>query len=235
MQSQRGIDGAARLQEGDVNQSARRLQYQAERDDADTAALLAGDGELFLHQSLSTPCLDAVRGCDGIYLETADGRRVMDFHGNSAHQVGYGHPRVVGAIRRQLAELPFCPRRFTNRYAVDLARKLVSMAPGPARKVLFAPSGAVAVGIALKLARIATGKHKTVSMWGSFHGATLEAASVGGEALFRDGLGPLLPGAEHVDPPFPYRCAYGCGGRCDMACARQLGTLLEHDRDIGAV
>ena len=235
MHSHRGMEGAARLQEGDVNQSARRRQYQEALHDADTAALLADDAELFLHQSLSTPCLDAVRGCDGIFLETADGRRLMDFHGNSAHQVGYGNPRVVEAIRSQLAELPFCPRRFTNRYAVELARKLVSLAPGPLRKVLFAPSGAVAVGIALKLARIATGRHKTVSMWGSFHGATLEAASVGGEALFRDGLGPLVPGAEHADPAFPYRCTYGCGGDCDLRCAGRLESILASDPVIGTV
>ena len=226
---------AARVQEGDVNQSARRRRYAAEHHHGPAAGLVVEDARLFLHQSLSTPCLDAVRGCDGIYLETLDGRRLMDFHGNSAHQVGYGNPRVVEAIRRQLAELPFCPRRFTNRYAVELARKLTALAPPPLRKVLFAPSGAVAIGIALKLARIATGKHKTLSMWGAFHGATLEAASVGGEALFRDGMGPLLPGAGHVDPPFPYRCAYGCGGQCTLRCAESLESALDADPGIGAV
>lgn len=226
---------ASRVQEGDINQSPRRRRYvEAHRGEA-AAALIDADAELFLHQSLSTPCLDAVRGCDGIYLETADGRRLMDFHGNSAHQVGYGNPRVVDAIRKQLAELPFCPRRFTNRYAVDLARKLTTLAPPPLRKVLFAPSGAVAIGIALKLARLATGRHKTLSMWGSFHGATLEAASVGGEPLFRDGLGPLLPGTEHASPPFPYRCDYGCGGHCDLRCASHLESVLASDRAIGAL
>ena len=203
--------------------------------DARAVEMIGADAEVFLHQSLSTPCLDALDGCEGIYLKTVGGRRLMDFHGNSAHQVGYGNPRVVNAIRRQLEELPFCPRRFTNRYAIDLARKLTELAPHPLRKVLFAPSGALAIGIALKLARIATGRHKTLSMWGSFHGASLEAASVGGESLFRDGLGPLLPGTEHAAPAFPYRCAYGCGGACDLRCARYLDSILENDGDIGAL
>ena len=233
MQPPRRLDDAARAQEGDVNQSARRRRYQSEHADRRAVALLEADAELFLHQSLSTPCLDAVTGADGIYLHTAGGRRLMDFHGNSAHQVGYGNPRVVAAIREQLAELPFCPRRFTNRYAVELARKLTSLAP--LRKVLFAPSGAVAVGIAMKLARLATGRHKTLSMWGAFHGASLEAASVGGEPLFRDGLAPLLPGAGHVHPPFPYRCTYGCGGACDMRCAAGVESSLAADPEIGAV
>ena len=52
--------------------------------------------------------------------------------------------------------------------------------------------------MALKLARMATGRHKTLSMWDSFHGATLDAISVGGEALFRRNVGPLMPGSEHV-------------------------------------
>lgn len=226
---------ASRVQEGDVNQSPRRRRYVEAHRNERAGGLVDADAELFLHQSLSTPCLDAVRGCNGIYLETADGRRLMDFHGNSVHQVGYGNPRVIEAIRKQLAALPFCPRRFTNHYAVDLARRLTTLAPAPLRKVLFAPSGAVAIGIALKLARLATGRHKTLSMWGSFHGATLEAASVGGEALFRDGLGPLLPGTEHASPPFPYRCDYGCGGHCDLRCADHLESVLASDRQIGAL
>ena len=222
-------------QEGDVNLSDRRRQYAAAHVTGAAAALVEADAEVFLHQSLSTPCLDAVRSAEGIYLETVGGRRLMDFHGNSAHQVGYGHPRVVEAIRRQIAELPFCPRRFTNPVAVELAKKLTSLAPAPLRKVLFAPSGAVAVGLAMKLARLATGRPKTLSFWGSFHGATLEAASVGGEALFRDGLEPLLPGTEHVEPPNPYRCAYGCRGACNQACAAHVEQALEHDPDIGAL
>jgi 4-aminobutyrate aminotransferase len=229
------FEGLARVQEGDVNQSARRRRYVEEQHDELSAAVVDADAELFLHQSLSSPCLDAVRRCGGIYLETVSGRRLMDFHGNSAHQVGYGNPRVVEAIRRQMDELPFCPRRFANQPAVDLARKLTTLAPAPLRKVLFAPSGAVAIGIALKIARLATGRHKTLSMWGAFHGATLEAASVGGEALFRDGLGPLLPGTEHAHPPFPYRCAYGCGGACDLRCAAELESILARDPEIGAV
>jgi 4-aminobutyrate aminotransferase len=54
--------------------------------------------------------------------------------------------------------------------------------------------------MALKLARYATGRHKTLSMWDSFHGANLDTIGIGGEALFRQGLGPMSPGAEHLPP-----------------------------------
>ncbi|WP_218185626.1 aminotransferase class III-fold pyridoxal phosphate-dependent enzyme [Salidesulfovibrio brasiliensis] len=174
----------------------------------ETRRLLDEDADCFLHQSLSTPCLDVLESCSGSTLTDLDGREFLDFHGNSVHQVGYANPRVLDAVRRQLETLAFSPRRFTNRPAVDLARKLGELAPGDLDKVLFAPGGTSAVGMALKLARKATGRFKTVSMWDSFHGASLDAISVGGEALFRSGIGPLLPGAEHV-PPAEHTAASG--------------------------
>src|SRR5512147_2795471 len=197
--------------EGDINISPRREQWQTDNLDAESRALLDEDARWFLRQSLSTPCLNVMRACDGTGFEDAQGRRYLDFHGNNVHQVGFGNPHVIAAIKRQLDELPFCTRRYTNRVAVDLARKLAEIAPGRLKKSLFCPGGAEAIGIALKLARMATGRHKTISMWDAFHGATLDTISIGGEAIFRQGIGPLLPGTEHVPPPDEYRCVFGCG------------------------
>lgn len=221
--------------EGDVNLSSRRKRWEAGHLGPETQRLLAEDAKHFLHQSLSTPCFNALRSASGIWLEDLEGRRIMDFHGNSVHQVGHGHPRVVAAVKRALDTLPFSPRRFTNEYAVRLAAKLVSLAPGNLEKVLFAPGGTEAVGIALKLARIATGRHKTVSMWDSFHGASLDAISVGGEALFRRGVGPLLPGAEHAPPCDPRGCRFGCGGSCNASCAEYVEYVLAKEEDVAAV
>jgi len=223
--------------EGDINISARREAWQKTHIDATGQALLEEDARYFLKQSLSTPCLNALRACDGIYVEDMQGRRYMDFHGNNVHQVGFANPDVIAAIKNQLDELPFCTRRYTNRTAVKLAKKLAQIAPGDLNKSLFCPGGAEAIGIALKLARLATGRHKTVSMWDSFHGATLDAISLGGEALFRQDMGPLLPGTEHAPPPDEYRCAFGCGqrGGCDLTCANYVEYILEKEGDIAAV
>jgi 4-aminobutyrate aminotransferase len=104
-------------------------------------------------------------------------------------------------------------------------------------KSLFCPGGAEAVGIAIKLARIATGRHKTISMWDSFHGATLDTISIGGEAVFRQNMGPLLSGTEHVPPADEYRCVFGCHNRggCDLTCANYVEYILEKEGDIAAV
>jgi 4-aminobutyrate aminotransferase len=153
----------------------------------------------------------------------AAGRRIMDFHGNSAHQIGYGHPRVIEAIKQQLAELSFCPRRYTNRPAIELAERLVNLTGRQLSRVLFTPSGTAAMGIALKLTRYATRRYKTISMQGSFHGASLDAISIGGEALFRDGLGPLLPGCLHV--PWPH----------DASDADDIAAIMQSEGDVAAV
>ena len=197
------MQGAAFLSEGEPNVSPERTAWR-QRLNAQTSAWLDLDERYFLHQSLSTPCLDVLERCDGAYLVDLEGRRFLDFHGNSVHQVGFSHPRVVDAITKQMSTLSFCTRRYTNIPAIELARKLSELAPGNLNKVLFAPGGSSANGIALKLARVATGRFKTISMWDSFHGASLDAVSVGGEAMFRNGIGPLLPGAEHVPPPDEY-------------------------------
>lgn len=221
--------------EGDVNLGEHRRLWQAANIDPATQAMLAEDARWFLHQSMSTPCLNALRGAEGSWLIDAAGRRILDFHGNSLHQVGYGHPRVVGAIQQTLATLPFSPRRYTNEPAIELARRLCQAAPMPNAKLLFAPGGTSAIGMALKLARLVTGRHKTISMWDSFHGASLDAISLGGEAVFRRGIGPLLPGAEHVPPHDPGHCVFGCGGSCALRCADYIDYCLSKEGDVAAV
>ena len=147
--------------EGDVNFSPQRKEWAKTHLDLNTHKLLEDDAQFFLHQSLSSPCLNVINRSEGIYIEDIQGRKIMDFHGNSVHQVGYGHPRVVNAINDQLDQLPFCPRRYTNQTAIDLARKLAKLSPGRLNKMLFAHGGTNAIGMALKLARYATGRHKT--------------------------------------------------------------------------
>jgi 4-aminobutyrate aminotransferase len=233
----RPVNLSAEKSEGDVNFTAARSAWQDAELDARTRELLAADARYFLQQSLSTPCLNALSACEGTELTDLQGRRLLDFHGNSVHQVGFAHPAVIDAIKQQLDSLSFCTRRYTNDTAVRFAQKLVEITPAGLDKVLLAPGGTSAIGMALKLARIATGRHKTISMWDSFHGASLDAISIGGEAVFRSGIGPLLPGAEHVPPADEYRCLWDCASRggCDLKCAQYIEYVLEKEGDVAAV
>ena len=218
-----------------MNISPHRAAWMRDQLDDETRHWLEEDARWFLHQSLSTPCLDVLKRCQGSGFEDLQGRQFLDFHGNSVHQVGFGNPRVIEAITRQMQELSFCPRRYTNIPAIELARELARLAPGGLNRVLFAPGGTAAIGMALKLARAVTGRFKTISMWESFHGASLDAISIGGERIFREGAGPLLPGCEHVPPPDHRNCPFRCGTSCSLQCADYVEYVLEKEGDVAAV
>ncbi|WP_379156524.1 aspartate aminotransferase family protein [Paenibacillus sp. sgz5001063] len=220
--------------EGDINLSTERQNFQEAWLSPETMEVLAEDSRYFLHQSMSTPCLNVITNAEGIYLEDMDGRKIMDFHGNSVHQVGYKNRYVLDAVMAQLENLPFLPRRYTNPVAIRLAQKLVQLAPGDLNKVLFTPGGTSAIGLAMKLARKATGKFKTLSTWDSFHGASLDAISVGGEGIFRNGMGPLLPGAEHMMPFNSYRSIFGDHDDGTYSL-NYLEYMLEREEDVGAL
>ncbi len=220
--------------EGDGNRGPLRAAWRARRG-PEGKALLAADERVFLRQVLSTPCLEAVVRAQGPWLETADGARILDFHGNSVHQLGHGHPVVVGAVVEALQALPFCPRRFTNPWAVRLGEALGGALRGGPWKLLLAPSGSVAVGMALKLARYATGRPGVVAFEEGFHGAGLDAASVSGEPLFRDGLGPLLPDVHFLPPPTRGPCRFGCRDAAHAGCTEALADLLAREPAIGAL
>ncbi|MCG6859366.1 MAG: aspartate aminotransferase family protein [Salaquimonas sp.] len=222
--------------EGESNTSDARAGWLARHEGGRTVELIARDAEVFLKQSLSTPVMSAVVKAEGIWIEDADGRRYMDFHGNSVHHIGYGHPRLVAAIKQQLDTLSFAPRRFTDEPAIELAEKLTSKLPGK-WKLLFTTGGSDANEVALKIARAATGRFKTVSFWDAFHGAGFGAASVGGEATFRSHIaGPLLAGTEHVAPYDAYRCPYGhpTAEASGKACANMIDYVMEKEGDVAA-
>jgi 4-aminobutyrate aminotransferase len=102
---------------------------------------------------------------------------------------------------------------------------------------LFTTGGSDAIEVAIKIARVATGRFKTLSFWDAFHGAGFGAAAIGGEALFRSGrIGPLMPGSEHVAPFSSYRCPYGTSSaeESGVACARMIDYVLGREGDIAA-
>ncbi|ELS9254591.1 aspartate aminotransferase family protein [Vibrio parahaemolyticus] len=220
--------------EGDVNTTPARQAWNASMDDERTQALLKRDSEVFLHQAMSTPCLDTLDAAEGIYIQDATDKKYMDFHGNNVHQLGYGHPHVIKRVQEQIAKLPFSPRRFTNETAIECAEKLTQICGGELNRVLFAPGGTSAVGMALKLARHITGNYKVVSLWDSFHGASLDAISVGGEACFRQGMGPLMAGVERIPPAVSYRGAFPVADGSDVHYADYLEYVIEKEGGVGA-
>jgi ornithine--oxo-acid transaminase len=139
-----------------------------------------------------------VRG-EGPYLYDRAGQRYLDLlSGWGVFGVGRNHPDVARRLSEVLcAQLPGLVQMDTPVLASLLAEALLRRAPF-LQKVHFVNSGSEAVEAAIKLARRATGRAGIVYCEHAFHGLSLGALSLNGEAIFRDGFGPLLPGCESV-------------------------------------
>jgi len=227
------------MQNMTVNQGENIRTLQDElQSTPDTLDLLERDSRAFFHQTLSTPVFEVVTRAEGAYIYDGAGRRYLDLHGNGVHTVGYQHPKVLQAVRDQLDQaLSFAPRRFTNLPAVLLAEKLARIAPGDLNRVLFCPGGSEAVEMAVMMAKLVTGRWKTLSYYGAFHGAGFQAVSIGADPHFRDGLGPMMPGALHLEMPDYYRNPWGWTDQqqIDEEYLRQVRITIENNPGIAAL
>jgi adenosylmethionine-8-amino-7-oxononanoate aminotransferase len=174
----------------------------------------------------------AVRG-EGVYLYDRDGRRYLDASGGAAVScLGHSDRAVIEAIQRQLERLPFAHTSFfTNEPMEALADALVERAPGAFDKVYFVSGGSEAVEAALKLARqyfVENGEPRRAHLIArrqSYHGNTLGALAVGGNAWRRKQFAPLLIETTHVSPCYAYRGIEP--GESDAAYAERLAAELE--------
>jgi 4-aminobutyrate aminotransferase len=220
--------------EGDSNISQERRNWENEITDENTKRYLEDDARYFLHQSLSTPCLDVICKSSGSGFITLSGKHILDFHGNNVHQLGYNNRYLTDLLKEQIDELAFSPRRYANIPSVALARKLAELLPGDLNRCLFAPGGTLAVSTALKLARVVTGKFKIISNWDSFHGSSLDSISVGGEEEFSRYMEPLLPGVIHIPPVNTYRGIFNSYKSDQLEYADYLEYVIEKEGNIGA-
>jgi adenosylmethionine-8-amino-7-oxononanoate aminotransferase len=176
----------------------------------------------------------AVRG-EGAYLVDREGKRYLDASGGAAVScLGHSDRAVIEAIQRQLERLPFAHTSFfTNEPMEALADALVARAPKSFDKVYFVSGGSEAMEAALKLARqyfVEKGEPQrahVIARRQSYHGNTLGALAVGGNAWRRKQFEPLLIDATHVSPCYAYR---GKGaGESDAAYAQRLAHELEQE------
>jgi len=149
----------------------------------------------------------------GAVIEDVDGNKFLDFAaGIAVVSTGHCHPEVVAAIQKQAAELiHMSGTDFYYPNMVELAEKLVSIAPGKEpKRVYFGNSGTEAVEAAIKLAKYHTKRDKLVAFHGAFHGRTMGSLSLtASRAVQRKGFGTLLSGVFHMPFPDTYRGTYG--------------------------
>lgn len=149
----------------------------------------------------------------GAYLYDKEGKQYLDGCGGAAvSNLGHSHPHIKQAIINQLNDIPYAHTGFfTNTPSEKLAELLCSLAPSSLNHVYFVSGGSEAVESALKMARqyfVETGqpqKKQVIARRQSYHGNTLGALSVGGNAWRREPFKPLLTDGHHIAPCYAYR------------------------------
>jgi 4-aminobutyrate aminotransferase len=169
--------------------------------------------------------IEVVRG-KGSWVEASDGRRYLDLtSGIACLNLGHGHPAVVAAVQRQVAELAHSGGVFGHGPMNALAARLGEIAPGPIDRFLFCASGSEANELAIRMARELTGRPGVVAFRGGFHGRTQGALScTTSRAAFRSGTLGAGVAVSHFPRPFAW------GVDPDTAAERALAELDELHR-----
>jgi 2,2-dialkylglycine decarboxylase (pyruvate) len=176
-----------------------------------------------------------VARANGAWVVTADGRRVLDFtSGQICSTLGHNHPRIVAAIRGALDEVVHLNSWMLSEPVLALAERLASLSPPGLDKVILLNTGSEANEVALKLAKMRTGRFEVVGLARSFHGLLAGIASVN-FSMAHAGYGPLLPGAFALPAPYAYRCPIRhCDGICDCTCL-EAGFELVDQQSVGSL
>jgi 2,2-dialkylglycine decarboxylase (pyruvate) len=168
-----------------------------------------------------------VERAEGAWVETTDGRRILDFtSGQICSTLGHSHPRIAEAIRDSL-DLVHLSSWMLSEPVLALAERLAALLPEPLERTILLNTGSEANEVALKLAKLHTGRFEVAGLTRSFHGLLAGIASVN-FSIAHAGYGPLLPGSFAIPAPYAYRCPVRhCDGTCDCTCIEAGFELLD--------
>lgn len=175
---------------------------------------------------------------EGIYLIDQNGQKYIDGSGGAAVVgIGHGIKEITEAMVRQAEKVSFAhSSQFTSQAALDLAAKLVQLAPPGLSRVYFLSGGSEAVEAAIKMARqyqVERGKpqkFKVISRWTSYHGNTLGALALSGHTGRRNYYIPLIQHTPHIQPAYCYRCPFGLiPSTCALECAQDLERTILYE------
>ena len=163
---------------------------------------------------------------EGVYVYDRDGKRYIDFSAQLMNvNIGHGDQRVTEAVTAQMRELSYVYPGMITKARGDLGKRLAEITAPNLTKAFFTLGGAEAMENAIKLARVYTGRHKIVSLYQSFHGASYGAISVGGDPRKFAVDSQAMPGTVHVENPFFYRCPWYSS--TPEECAQRAADAME--------
>lgn len=167
-----------------------------------------------------------VAGAAGSHFWDEHGRRWLDFSSQLVNvNVGHRHPKLIAAIKAQAETLCTVAPYHANEATSEAARLIAELAPGDLNRVFFTNGGAEAVENAIRMARLHTGRHKILTAYRSYHGATAGAIAATGDPR-RWASEPGAPGIARFWGPYPYRSAFHSADAAEE-CTRALAHLAD--------
>ncbi len=152
----------------------------------------------------------AVKHADGVYLYDYDGKRYLDFSSGLMNvNIGHGDQRITNAVVKQMQEVSYVTPSCVTKVRGELGKKLAEICPGDLNKAFFTLCGATSIENGLKLARLYTGRHKILSRYQSYHGASIGAMSASGDPRRIPMDAQQAPNFVHFDLPYLFRWEYG--------------------------
>lgn len=152
----------------------------------------------------------AVKNGEGVYLYDYDGNKFIDFSSGLMNvNIGHGNQRITDAVVRQMQEVAYVTPSCVTKARGDLGKKLAEICPGDLNKAFFTVCGASSIENAIKLARLFTGRHKILTRYQSYHGASNAAMSASGDPRRLPVDAQQAPNFVHFDLPYAYRWEYG--------------------------
>ena len=152
----------------------------------------------------------AVKHAEGVYLYDYDGKRYIDFSSGLMNvNIGHGNQRVTDAVVKQMQEVAYVTPSCVTKVRGELGKKLADICPGNLNKAFFTLCDATSIENGIKLARLYTGRHKILTRYQSYHGASYGAMSASGDPRRLPMDTQQAPNFVHFDLPYLYRWEYG--------------------------
>jgi taurine--2-oxoglutarate transaminase len=152
----------------------------------------------------------AVKYAEGVYLHDYDGKRYIDFSSGLMNvNIGHGNKRITDAVVKQMQEVSYVTPSCVTKVRGELGKKLAEICPGDLNKSFFTLCGATSIENAIKLARLYTGRHKIITRYQSYHGASIGAMAASGDPRRIPVDAQQAPNFVHFDLPYLYRWEYG--------------------------
>ncbi|MBC7863122.1 MAG: aminotransferase class III-fold pyridoxal phosphate-dependent enzyme [Bacteroidia bacterium] len=173
-----------------------------------------------------------VERAEGVYLYDYDGKRYIDFSSQLMNvNIGHGNKKVTDAVVEQMNKVSYVYPGMITKVRGELGKKLAEISPGNLTKSFFTLGGAEAIENAIKVARVYSGRHKIITQYQSFHGASYGAFSENGDPRKHAVDSQAAPNFIHVENPYFYRCPWNSKTleECAENCAAHVERIIKYE------